>query len=188
MGRFIRPDGTSAEVVEGLGVIAPRNPTAQPMARPTGNQIAPQLAAQRARADAEAQRRREADARARAEQAAADARRRACATPNPPAECIQAEAAGFGGQPADCGPDEYEVEGPYLNECAPMSDEDRAARDAAAARERTRQQQAEMEQRRRQRQAEQQQYQREQQQRRAIAAVTRATRAPLGVRPPARGR
>ena len=96
-------------------------------------------------------------------------------------------SAGFGGYPANCGPDEYEVEA-YQNYCEPMSREELAARDAAAARERTRQQQAEMEQRRRQRQAEQQQYQREQQQRRAIAAVTRATRAPLGVRPPARGR
>ena len=40
----------------GLGLLAPRNLTARPMVRPTGNQIAPQLAAQRARAAAEAQR------------------------------------------------------------------------------------------------------------------------------------
>ena len=51
-----RGDYICEEAELGLGVIAPRNLTARPMARPTGNQIAPQLAAQRARAAAEAQR------------------------------------------------------------------------------------------------------------------------------------
>ena len=88
MGRYIRPDGTSAEVQPGLGVIAPRNLTARPMARPTGNQIAAQLAAQRAAAAAAEQRRREAAAR---EQAAADARRYACETGSP--ECYRSELA-----------------------------------------------------------------------------------------------
>lgn len=68
MGIYIQPDGTSAEVQPGLGALAPRNLTAQPMARPTGAQVTRAAEQQRAReqtaAAHEAERRREATLRA----------------------------------------------------------------------------------------------------------------------------
>lgn len=147
MGRFIRPDGTSAEVVEGLGVIAPRNLTARPMARPTGAQIAPQLAAQRARAAAEAQRQAEEEqARSRMY---AECRRRGDYI------CEEAElgaAAGLG----DCGPNEYALcENrlyPDLCTCEPMPPEEIARRDAEARRQEQQRQQQQQQQQARQRQ------------------------------------
>lgn len=155
MGRYIRPDGTSAEVQPGLGVIAPRNLTARPMARPTGAQIAPQLAAQRARAAAEAQRQAEEE----------QARRRMYDECRRRGDYICEEAELGSGlsseydptQNLNCGHNEYvacEASGYNIPtcDCAPMSPEDIADRDAAARRQEQQQQRQQQQQQARQRQ------------------------------------
>ncbi len=164
MGIYIRPDGTSAEVQPGLGVIAPRNLTARPMVRPTGNQIAPQLAAQRARAAAEAQRQaQEEQARRRMYD---ECRRRGDYI------CEEAElGSGLSSYDAtqnlNCGHNEYVAcdDSGYVTtcNCYPMSQAEIADRDAAA---------------RRQEQQRQQQQARQRQQQANIAALARVRPRP----------
>ena len=178
MGIYIRPDGTSAEVQPGLGVVAPRNLTARPMARPTGNQIAPQLAAQRARAAAEAQR------QAQEEQA----RRRMYDECRSRGDyiCEEAELGLLSGLSSDygCGPDEYEAcENPTgyaeVCNCLPLSQEDIAHRATEARRqEQQRRQRATIAALARQRQQQPQQQARQRQPQANIAALARVRPRP----------
>lgn len=161
MGIYINPNGTSAEVGPGLGVI-------RVVARPSAPSTATRGASQRIQ-QAQAARRQSAHTRD-------DPEYHQCIARGGGSVCEILEApAGFGGWRADCGPDEYEVEVDHgHNTCETMSRDERDARDAAAAREQARRQQA----------AEQQR-QRQQQQQNAAAAAARATagaRAPLAAR------